>query len=237
MLAQSNKACAACLEMQDKIADPSAHEATSATCFAGLCDTAVPVRVGEQLIGYLQTGQIALTPPSRDKFRRIAAKIVEWGGNVDLKRLEDAYLHSKVLSREQYAGAVRLLEIFAAHLGALGNQLLVQEKASEHPFARRVREYVKGRESEPISLDEISSALHVSTYYFCKMFRKATGLTFTDYLGRVRVERAKTLLLDPNKRVSEVAYEAGFGSLTHFNRVFRKVAGKSPTDYRESLRP
>jgi YesN/AraC family two-component response regulator len=69
------------------------------------------------------------------------------------------------------------------------------------------------------------------------MFKKATGLTFTDYLGRVRVERAKGLLLDPNRRISEVAYEVGFGSLTHFNRIFRKLVGESPTDYRERVPP
>jgi len=60
-------------------------------------------------------------------------------------------------------------------------------------------------------------------------------LTFTDYLARVRIEKAKTLLLDPNRRVSEVAYEVGFQSLTHFNRVFRKLAGESPTSYRKAV--
>ena len=66
------------------------------------------------------------------------------------------------------------------------------------------------------------------------MRRAATGLTFTDYLARVRIEKAKMLLLDRNRRVSEVAYDVGFQSLTHFNRIFRKLAGKSPTSYRQS---
>ena len=51
------------------------------------------------------------------------------------------------------------------------------------------------------------------------MFKKPTGLTFTDYLGRVRVEQAKRLLLNPHLRVSEIAYAVGFQSLTHFNRI------------------
>ena len=58
------------------------------------------------------------------------------------------------------------------------------------------------------------------------------GLTFTDYLARVRIEKAKTLLLAPNRRVSEVAYEVGFQSLTHFNRVFKAITGQSPSGYR-----
>ena len=55
------------------------------------------------------------------------------------------------------------------------------------------------------------------------------------YVSRVRVEKAKNLLLNPNARVSEVAYEVGFQSLTHFNRVFRKIVGESPTEYRKRL--
>jgi AraC-like DNA-binding protein len=65
------------------------------------------------------------------------------------------------------------------------------------------------------------------------MFKKATGLTFTDYLGRVRVEKAKTLLSNPHLRVSEIAYTVGFQSLTHFNRVFHNLTGESPTHFRD----
>ena len=64
---------------------------------------------------------------------------------------------------------------------------------------------------------------------------KATGINFTDYLSRVRIEKAKNLLLNPNTRVSEVAYAVGFQSLTHFNRVFKKILGQSPTEYRSQL--
>lgn len=235
MLAGSNKACAACLEMQEKISDPNAPAAVSATCFAGLCDTAVPVRIGQNLVGYLQTGQVALQKPTAAKFRQITRRLVEWGATVDLRRLEDAYFHSQVLTPKQYAGVVRLLEIFATHLSTIGNQILIQETSAESPFTKRAKAYVEEHQSDPLSLEEVSRALHVSTFYFCKMFKKATGLTFTDYLSRVRVERAKTLLLDPHRRISEVAYEVGFGSLTHFNRVFRRLVGQSPTDYREKV--
>ena len=63
----------------------------------------------------------------------------------------------------------------------------------------------------------------------------AEGVTFTDYVARARVEKTKQLLLNPNVRVSEAAYEAGFQSLSQFNRVFRRVEGQSPSAYREHL--
>lgn len=81
----------------------------------------------------------------------------------------------------------------------------------------------------------MARAVNMSAFYFCKSFRKATGMTFTDYLARVRVEKVRNLLLNPHKRISEAAYEAGFQSLSQFNRVFRRVAGEAPTAYRARL--
>ena len=52
--------------------------------------------------------------------------------------------------------------------------------------------------------------MHFSTFYFCKLFKKATGLTFTDFLNRVRVEKAKNLLENPHTRIGEIAYAVGF---------------------------
>ncbi len=81
----------------------------------------------------------------------------------------------------------------------------------------------------------MARAVNMSAFYFCKMFKKVAGINFTDYLSRVRIERAQNLLLNPNLRVSEIAFEVGFQSLTHFNRVFKKITGQSPTDYRGQL--
>lgn len=81
----------------------------------------------------------------------------------------------------------------------------------------------------------LTKAVNTSTFYFCKLFKRATGLTFTDYFARVRIEKAKTPLINPNRRVSEVAYDVGFQSLTHFNRVFKKIVGRSPSSYRQSV--
>ena len=96
----------------------------------------------------------------------------------------------------------------------------------------RARQFIDEHKAEDLSLKQVSTAVNMSSFYFCKKFHQAVGCTFTEHLARVRVEAAKTMLLNPNTRVSEVAFEAGFQSITHFNRVFRNLAGRSPTDYR-----
>jgi AraC-like DNA-binding protein/ligand-binding sensor protein len=234
MLAKSNRTCAACLQVQKEIQEMPGSGAKTVTCFAGLCDTAVPVKAGEQVIGYLQTGQVALRTPNAVQFNRISQQLIDWGVTVDLTQLKDAYYQSRTLAPQQYAAMVKLLEIFASHISTLANEIVVQEDEAESPLIRRARAYIFANQADPIDLEKVAKAMHVSTFYFCKMFKKVTGLTFTDYLSRVRVEKAKTLLLNPHLRISEIAYDVGFQSLTHFNRMFRKIVGQSPTVYRES---
>jgi len=234
MLAKYDRTCAACLEMQKKMDDTPAAGARTITCFAGLCDSAVPVQAGEKVIGFLQTGQVALRKPTSAQFGKITKQHVEWGVTVDLHRLEDAYYHSRCLTAQQYSAMLKLLETFAKHLSLVANDIVVQEEEAESPLVRQARAYILANQADPIDLAKVAQAMHVSTFYFCKLFKRATGLTFTEYLSRVRVEKAKTLLLNPHLRISEIAYDVGFQSLTHFNRVFRQVVGQSPSEHRES---
>jgi AraC-like DNA-binding protein/ligand-binding sensor protein len=234
LMAHANRTCAACLEVQHRAVEGAKDGPETVTCFAGLCDTAVPIKLGEKTIGFLQTGQVAVEEaPSEAQFSDITRQIAKWGSQIDLKQLKEAYFNSKVLSGSQYTGAVRLLEIFGKHLSLVANQIALSEAEAESPLVRRARAYIAGHHEDPVSLEEVAKAMHVSTFYFCKMFKKATGLTFTDYLGRVRVEKAKTLLLNPHLRVSEIAYTVGFQSLSHFNRLFRNLTGESPSHFRD----
>ena len=235
LMAEQNRACAACLEVQQKIAEAHGQGPRTVKCFAGLCDTGVPVSVGEEVLGFLQTGQVFTQKPTRAQFAKVTAQLVDWGWKVDLRKLEEAYFQTRVITPKQYESVLHLLTIFAQHLALVSNQLLVSRANAEPPAITRAKKFIEEHQAEEISLGDVAKAVNTSTFYFCKMFKKATGLNFTDYLSRVRVEKAKNLLLNPNMRISEVAFAAGFQSLSHFNRVFRRIAGESPTSYREKL--
>jgi AraC-like DNA-binding protein/ligand-binding sensor protein len=234
LMARSNRVCAACLEVQRKLTEKTGDRSRTVTCFAGLSDSAVPIRVGDQLIGFLQTGQVLLKQPGKFNFDRTAKKLVDWGINVDLGKTREAYFHTKVLTKKQYRSMLRLLEIFGRHLSILSNQIAVENSATEPAAVTRAKQFIAQNQDGALCLATVAKTVNTSTFYFCKLFKRATRLTFTDYLARVRVEKAKNLLLDPNRRVSEIAYDVGFQSLTHFNRVFRKIVGQSPTSFRNS---
>lgn len=236
IMARVSRSCAACLTTQEKLTHEAREEARTVKCDAGMLDSAVPVRMGEELIGFLQTGQVFCKKPTAAQFAKVAKRLKEWGVPVD-ERIETAYFQTKVMTSVQYESMVGLLTIFAQHLSIVANQVLVQSENSEPPMITRAKSFIKDNQAEDLSLGQVAKAVNASTFYFCKMFKKATGLNFTEYLSRVRVEKAKNLLLNPNLRISEIAYEVGFQSLTHFNRVFKKIVGQSPTDYRQQLAP
>jgi len=235
LMAGTNHSCAACLKLQKNLEDQATLEPKTLRCFAGFCDSAVPVRVGNNLIAFLQTGQIFLNPPTKSQFAKTARMLLAFGAEVDMGSAEEAYFQSRVVNRRQYESILRLLSIFAQHLSSISNQLMVEEESSEAPSIGKARAFILERHADEIGLGDVARSVNMSAYYFCKSFRRSTGLTFTDYLARVRVEKVKNLLLNPNKRVSEAAYEAGFQSLSQFNRVFRRVAGESPSDHRDRL--
>jgi AraC-like DNA-binding protein/ligand-binding sensor protein len=237
MLAEKSRSCAACLQMQQQLSESARFEPATVTCQLGLCDTAVPVRLGEQLIGFLQTGQILRKKATPSQIERTSRLIAEWGLEVSREKVKNVYGGTKVLSSKQYDSMVKLLSIFAEHISVVSNQIMVRRQNSESPVIRRAKEFIMENQTEDLSLGQVAKAVNTSTFHFCKMFKKATGLNFTEYVSRVRVEKARNLLLNPNLRVSEIAYEVGFQSLTHFNRVFKKITGHSPSDYREQLAP
>lgn len=235
LISQKSRACASCLSVQETLSELAMEQARTLGCPNGLCDTAVPVRLGDRLIGFLQTGQIFRKKPSEAQFERAARQVAEWGVDVERQVLREAYFSSRVVPAKQHEAMVKLLTIFAQHLSMLSNQVVVQQENAEPPVITRAKEFIQEHQTENLRLGHVAKACNTSTFYFCKMFKKITGINFTDYLSRVRIEKSKNLLLNPNLRVSEIAFEVGFQSLTHFNRVFKKILGQSPTEYRVQL--
>lgn len=97
----------------------------------------------------------------------------------------------------------------------------------------KARNFIQAHVSEELSLGTVARATNTSPNYFSEKFKETTGVNFVKYVARARFERAAALLHNDELRVSEIAFAVGFQSLSQFNRVFKKFAGKSPTEYRD----
>ena len=231
--------CAACLKAQQEAMKKLGKKLApcQVQCFAGLTEVAVPVVIGGQHIATLLSAQVFRRLQTKEDFARLTSKLVEWGLHTDLHQVEEAYFHTRVVTEEQFRAMVRLLTLFAHHLAEFGNRCIVSARHGEPVPVARAKEFVKIHSTDHVTMRGTAEHVHLSAFYFCKMFKRATGMTFTEYVSRVRIEKAKNLLLNPHARVSEVAFASGFQSIPHFNRVFRKYTAMAPREYRLSVRP
>lgn len=235
LMAKTNQSCAACYGLQQKLEAEAQLAPKTLKCFAGLCETAVPVRVGDKLIAFLQTGKILTHRPNHTEFNKVAQTLLSFGAQVDLKRLEEAYFNTRVLTPQQYEALIRLLAIFAEHLGECAEALALQSQPEEPPAIAHARKIIAEHAQDDLSLAAVAQAVNMSASYFSEKFKEITGLNFVTYVARTRIEKARNLLHKPNLRISEIAFEVGFQSLSQFNRAFKQVTGKAPSEYRQSL--
>ena len=234
MLAENPATLSVCLDAHDRMIRHTGDVPRTVTCPFGLTETAVPVRLGDKTIGYLRIGQVLRRAPSRADNIKLGA-ILEEHGMRFAGKLQKAWEHNPLMPPEKYDAIVRLLTFFASQLSTLINQIMVEKQSAEPPIVQKARQYIEAHKKEALSLSAVAAASGASVFHFCKVFHKGTGLKFTDYVARVRLEDARTQLLNPNRRISEVAYDVGFQSLTQFNRLFKRVFGQSPTDFRARL--
>ena len=235
LLTQSNPSCAACLELQQRVATAATHEPHTLRCYAGLSESAIPVRVGDQVVAYLQTGQIFLRAPSK-KGLAAATQLARRDGNGPAPAaLAAAYFKTRVLTSRQYGLILRLLGIFAQHLATVSNQTLLSLAADESSLVTRARRFITENHSRKLGLSDVARAVTSSPSYLCRTFKQTTGLGLLEFLARTRVETVKQMLLNPHTHVGEAGFAAGFQSLSQYNRLFHRIAGESPTRYRERL--
>ena len=120
-----------------------------------------------------------------------------------------------------------------------------QSGVEEAPHDPRPRDFERLREvfsfirkncHEPVSLRQMARLAHLSPQYFCRYFKALTGTTMTEYVLRMRVDLAMEFLSRSAMSVTEIAYAAGFSSHSYFDRVFKRLKGVTPQEYRRQLK-
>ncbi len=102
-----------------------------------------------------------------------------------------------------------------------------------NPFVREAVEHIMEHYSEELTLSEIAEKLGISAGYLSTLLNQSLGCGFTDYLNRIRIERACCYLEHNYLKNYEIAYKVGFRDEKYFSKVFKKIKGMSPKDYRK----
>lgn len=110
--------------------------------------------------------------------------------------------------------------------------------ADQHPFSNvaAICEFIAGNFRHDIDCADIATSVDIHPKYAMNLFKKTTGVTLNEYVNLLRLSYAQALLMQEDTNVLDVAMESGFRSLSAFNKSFRKISGKSPSDFRRELR-
>ncbi|WII36726.1 response regulator transcription factor [Paenibacillus thiaminolyticus] len=101
-----------------------------------------------------------------------------------------------------------------------------------HAVIEQARAIIHERFHLPLAMEEVAGVVHLSPYYFSKLFKQQAGVTFTDYITQLRISRACQYIEENKLSLKEICYQVGYRDPNYFSRVFKKVTGAAPTEYR-----
>ncbi len=114
-------------------------------------------------------------------------------------------------------------------------QFVKEEETKNYPrVIGEAKRYIREHHAEQVSLPEVAATVGLTPSYFSTLFKEHLGMSYSEYLTLVRLERAKELLKETYYRVYEISHMVGYANQYYFNRLFKKVVGLTPLDYRKS---
>ncbi len=202
-------------------------------CHAGLYDVVAPVFDRETHVATLITGRLLADPHSEKHFQDLWRRFSH--PSFTMKELRQAYTDTAFSTEEKVQALAGMLQFFNTHIHEVRLSLKSFSKVKTRLEIAQAQAYVSSHFSEPIYLAEVCRTIGLSPSHFSTVFRKETGIKFFEYVNRVRVDRAKKLLEKTNTSILEIALACGFETASHFNRIFRRIEGRSPAPYRKTV--
>ena len=150
---------------------------------------------------------------------------------------------SRIMLQLPYQGRMKRLMLFYEIMHIIGNSdsftLLASEGYVKSKFetsnsrVNTIHEFLMNNYREEVNLDEIADLVHLAPASACRFFKSATGQTIFNYLNKIKVDYACNLLMNTELNIVDISYDCGFNNLSHFNKQFRQITGKTPSQYRK----
>jgi YesN/AraC family two-component response regulator len=202
----------------------------------------IPVVVDDMIVGFAFL--LRTSKPKRKSSRtdfcwaaallRLFVRYVEAATALALRNLELAKEHQQTTEHEHEETKLRA-ELRRRLPGILGETGRAEEESHTEQLVHRMLDYIHKGYPRPITLKECARDLEFNAAYLSALFSRTVGVPFKSYLTRLRLEKAKELLSDPTRRVSDVAFAVGYSSANRFRLAFKAATGLAPVTWRSSL--
>lgn len=163
----------------------------------------------------------------------VVSRAASEGGAPQAELLE--YTHASLSQILAAQTLIELRQTLESGIESLSKLVTGVRNVRNQRLVARAIDYIKENYQDQVSLDDLARQVYLSPFYFSHIFKDEVGVTFIEYLTQVRIEEAKSRLKDTMVTVSIIAEQVGYNDVNYFSRVFKKVVGQTPTQYREKL--
>lgn len=218
--------CIRCKYVTNFMARKKRHDFCG-VCYAGVWDFVSPVFFGDVFLGTLFVGGARGTTDSRPDHDNAL-----FGELPPMPTLKPEELGRLARAVSEFIGCcLRSHGVSPQFLDLLNRKKERLDARPVHWLVRMAIRFIEEHYNEQLSLSLIGRHLKVRPQYLCRIFSENQGVSLTQFIHRVRICRAKELLLTGRFNVTEVAMRVGFDDSSYFTRIFHKVEGKSPSDF------
>lgn len=219
------------------------------TCRCGVVDVHIPVWDKEEYLGSIVCGQVFMRKPDAAGFERVL-RVLDKKTTLNVRELREVYFASPYISEDALADIIHRMELLARYIVEVHEKNKLSRMMRKHDVdgmdtcdvksrdeyvAKKAIDFIRKNYSKDISRDDVSRVLYLNPSYFSRLFKKAVGKSFTDYLINTRLEKAKQLLGNPLLAIKDIAVRVGFADQYYFSRIFRKREGVPPTAARNCV--
>lgn len=197
-------------------------------CHCGLIEVALPVVENGRVIASILLGQFLDETPREKQWRR-SLSLLKWFP--DAEGLFDSYGCLRQVSSEELTSLIEIVHACIAEVRLQG--MLSAARMSD---GRRLKDYVLQHYSRPITLDELCGHLHMGRSKLFELCHREFQKTPGELILEARIDAARELLENPKLTTAEIAQAVGFPDASYFCQRFRRVCGKTPTEYRREIR-
>lgn len=188
-------------------------------CTNGVYEYCRPVVYDNRVISVIFVGNVLTGDP--EQHRR-------------LSRLEDKSLLQTMAQDVTPADCIAIADILESYIVFLFDHYGIENKTYD-PLVENIKAYIRENLAYNFSMAELAASFNYTEKYLGRLFKARTGHTIKEYCNTAKVSQAKLLLTDTRLSIAAIAERVGFSSIAYFDRVFSRIAGLTPQQYRETL--
>ncbi len=212
-----------------RLGEPFLH-----VCHAGLTEVVMPVVYRGEHVATVFCGQAAVEGSPAGGRRWLTRRAKQLG--LAPKQLCAAHDALPRIDRDRLVQIGRLLFLALGNLAEYEGRAALERALAldRNQAVRDAMDYADRSFQQPVRVADVAKHVGLTPAYFCRLFRKVTGITFVDYLTQRRVAEAKMLLKRTHMKMIDVAFEVGYADQSYFGRKFRQITGQTPSEFRKA---